>query len=141
MEHGTTPVPAGPALGILLRGIGAGGVLGLIAGLIVGLTDRAPGWGWLVFTPLFGMAVGLVAGFTCAVTGLALHTIAERFLPVLRAPAAAAGAAAVVILAWRAIIGNLEVEYMWPVLLLAAIAAALAIWLTRPLRRSTRPPQ
>ncbi|TDK26388.1 hypothetical protein E2F48_04080 [Arthrobacter crusticola] len=131
--------PAGPAMGILLKGIGAGAVLGTACGAFL-----ASGGGGAVLLPVgvcFGLAAGITLGFLCSMAGLGLHDLAERYVPGLRTAAAAVGAAAMVLVSAAAILAPavdvpLALHDVWPVLVLAPAAAILAAWLTRPLRSS-----
>jgi hypothetical protein len=139
-EDSALAAPDGPALGVLLKGIGSGGALGLLCGFLFMLIPGS--LGLHLFGVAFGLGAGLVVGFVCTVVGLALHSLAERFAPALRAPAAATGAAAMVLVSAAALTGPSgdapTLQEAWPIFLFAAVAGALAAWLTRPLRRSAR---
>jgi hypothetical protein len=133
------PAPAGPAMSILLRGIGAGAVLGTACGAILSLADGADGLALLPVSMFFGLAAGVTLGFLCSVVGLGLHDVAERYVPSLRTAAAAVGAAATVLASAAAILAPaagvpLTLPDVWLVLVLTSAAAVLAAWLTRPLR-------
>ncbi|MHA7264460.1 hypothetical protein ACX80W_14775 [Arthrobacter sp. TMN-37] len=75
---------------------------------------------------------GSAAGLLRTVPGLALHRLAERFMPLLRAAAAAVGAS---LLPLVLLIGSPPTwRGTWPILAVAAASTALAVWITRPLR-------
>ncbi len=129
--------PAGPAMGILLKGIGAGAVLGTACGAF--LASGPDGAVLLPIGVLFGLAAGITLGFLCGMAGLGLHDLAERYVPVLRTAAAAVGAAATVLVSAAAVLAPatdvpMALRDVWLVLVLASAAAVLAAWLTRPLR-------
>ncbi|TDK26376.1 hypothetical protein E2F48_04020 [Arthrobacter crusticola] len=133
-EDTSTAAPDPRSDQVMLKGIGAGAVLGLVSG---GLILLLPGY-WSVGAVPFAMVAGLIAGtavgLVCTVLGLLLHLLAERFVPVLRAPAAALGAALVPLVT---AVGSPGTWHdLWPVLAAAAVAAVLAVWFTRPLRRT-----
>jgi hypothetical protein len=141
--------PAGPAMGILLKGIGAGAVLGTACGAFLTLATGAGAPTLLPIGALFGLAAGITLGFLCSVVALGLHEFAECHAPVLRTAAAAGGAAATVLVSAAAVFAPatgvpLALHDVWPVLVLASAAAVLAAWLTGPLRssswRAARPP-
>ena len=75
--------PTGPAMGILLKGIGAGAVLGTACGAFLTLATGAGAPTLLPLGALFGLATGMTLGFLCSVVGLGLHEFAERHAPVL----------------------------------------------------------
>ena len=136
-------------MGILLKGIGAGAVLSSVCGSVLPLATGAGGLALLPIRAILGLVAGITLGFLCSVVGLGLHEFAERYVPVLRTAAAAVGAAATVLVSAAAIFAPasgvpVSLHDVWPVLILASAAAAMAAWLTRPLRRSSwraaRPP-
>ncbi len=124
--------PAGVAFRVLLKGIAAGSVLGMAYGVFVLLMS---GTTRHVFaSAVYGLYSGFMIGLMCTIAALVLHALTARFAPGVRAAAAAAGAAGSVLLTGSPFNSGEEPVFVLPSLLTAAIAAALAVRLTRRLR-------
>ncbi|MHA7264459.1 hypothetical protein ACX80W_14770 [Arthrobacter sp. TMN-37] len=124
--------PEGTAFRVLMKGVGAGSALGMTYGSVVNLTSGS--MPLVVHGAISGMVSGFMMSLMCMIAAMVMHALTARFAPVIRAAAAATGAVLLAYAPFRD--GEPSVQFLWPALVLCTIAAVLAVWFTRPLRRS-----
>ncbi len=126
-----------PYAEVFFRGLVLAGAAAAVSGVITAVLDPVRS-GLNPIILLLGFCMGFCVGLPAGGAALVLHKLTARFSPLIRASAAALGAALGVLILPALLWGPGFALGFWPWQWAPLLAAAAAVPLTRPLR-TTRP--